>query len=300
MTDVAPSAPAETGGESLSVAETLNEAAAGPAAAAEVAPAEGAAPAGEAAAPTEGGEPAPAAPAEPDYKARLHGATQALAQTRQQLMQAKRQLAEAQGKTPARPAIDIPDPSDDPMATLAAIRDLALSMQSEQATEAEREATETAQTQYISELKGAYEESEQLFEAIQPDYRDAASHSVTNRTAELQVLGLTADAAKSAIYNELLRLTDASVQAGKSPAEVLYGLAKARGYAPKAAAAPAPAPGAALASVEAGQAAAKTLSTAGGRTPSADQSPEARIANLSGAALVSAWNAIKNGQYAAA
>lgn len=301
MSEQAQAAPAaEAGGATLSVAETLNEAAAAPAAAAEAAPAPAAAEAApEPAAPA---AEAPPAAAEPDYKARLHGATQALAQTRQQLMQAKRALAEAQGQTPSKPAIQIPDVNDDPIAALNAIRDLALAMQSEQATEAERTAQETAQSQYISELKGAYEESEALFEAIQPDYRDAAGHYVTQRTAELQVLGVSEGDAKAAIYNELLRLTDVAVQAGRSPAEVLYNLAKTRGYAPRAAtpAAPAPVPGAALAAVEAGQAAAKTLSAAGGRTPAADQSPEARLANLSGAALVSAWNAIKNGSYAAA
>lgn len=258
--------------------------------------AEASAPAESAPAPAEGAEPAKQpGETEGEYKQRLYGATQALAQSRARERALQRQLAEAQGKTPTRPTIEIPDANDDPLAALQALRELAITLQNEQVTEAERTATETAQTQYVNELKSAYEESEQLFASYQPDFPDAARHYAQSRIAELKVLGSEDNAAKRAVFNEFLRITDMAIQAGRSPAEIVYSLSKERGYAPKGAAAGA----SALDTIAAGQAAAKTLSAAGGRTPAASTSPEAQLANLSGAALVSAWNKIKRESFAA-
>lgn len=269
------------------------------------APVEAAPPVVEAA-PAAAAEPAvPQQPGETDanFKARVHGLTKALAEARgkiYQMQRAQREAAQAQpGAKPA--AINIPDANEDPHGAINALRDLALQMASEQASESEKAAKEAAEGQYINELKGAYDASEREYVAVQPDYREAAQHYVKGRMAEMQLLGMDAPAAQRAVYNEFLRVTDYALQNGRVPAELIYGLAQQRGYA---VAAPAPAPVLVpapdpLAAIEAGQAAAKTLSAAGARTPVSDGgSPEAMIANLSGAALRSAWAKIKADRWA--
>lgn len=248
---------------------------------------------------------APEAPQQPgesaaDYKARVHGLTKALAEARGELYRMKREKGAA---TPAAApaAINIPDADEDPHGAIKAMRDLALQMASDRQSEAERAATDSAQTQYVNELKSAYDASEREYGAVQPDYRDGAQHYVKSRMSELQLLGVSEGDAQRAVYNEFLKVTDFALQNGRVPAELIYTMAQQRGYAPAPPPPPPPPVVDPLLAIEAGQAAARTLSDAAARTPAAEGgTPEAQIANLSGAALRSAWDKIKRDRWAAA
>lgn len=71
-----------------------------------------------------------------------------------------------------------------------------------------------------------------------PDFRDAYAHLITGRDAELSAVGMADPAARKAhIAREEKALVQQALQQGVSPSQVLYNLAKARGYAgPKASA----------------------------------------------------------------
>lgn len=135
-----------------------------------------------------------------------------------------------------------------------------------------------------SELVTTYANDARRFAQNQPDFGHAYRWLMANRDAELQAAGYDDP-------NERLRLIAAdeqaivrkTLQARGSPAERVYALARARGYAPPAApqaaapggapAAAAPAPGARptaaeeIARVQAGQNASLSLSNVGGGRP---------------------------------
>lgn len=73
------------------------------------------------------------------------------------------------------------------------------------------------------------------FQQKTPDFRDAYSHLVKGRDAELQALGMTdAQARKQHIAKEEREIAEHAKATNRSPSEVLYELAKVRGYVAKA------------------------------------------------------------------
>ena len=73
---------------------------------------------------------------------------------------------------------------------------------------------------------------EQAFVARQPDYQNAIQHMHQLRTRELQVLGMDEFAAEQKSAAELREFAYITAAQGRSPAEIAYNLAKARGYNP--------------------------------------------------------------------
>lgn len=72
------------------------------------------------------------------------------------------------------------------------------------------------------------------FQQKTPDFRDAYSHLVRGRDAELQALGMDDPAARKAhIAKEEREIAEAARKTNRSPSAVLYELARARGYAPR-------------------------------------------------------------------
>jgi hypothetical protein len=143
-------------------------------------------------------------------------------------------------------------------------------------------------------LRSAYAGDAQRFMASTPDFGAAYQHLLQSRDTELAMVGHTdPEQRRAMIVAEEREIAERFLRMGKSPAEAIYTLAKARGYAPAAApaptavaatpptaangngaapAAPAPAQTAAaapsvtdeIARIKAGQDASKSLSQAGG------------------------------------
>lgn len=116
---------------------------------------------------------------------------------------------------------------------------------------------------------------ENEFSARTPDYVAAANHLKAARDSELQAMGFSDSVQRSQILaNEAMDVARRSMGEGKNPAEVIYALAKLRGFstpAPAPAAAPEPTPAAAQADaaqklnqIKGGQTQSRSLSNARG------------------------------------
>lgn len=118
----------------------------------------------------------------------------------------------------------------------------------------------------------AYHADARQFMQKEPSFEAAYKHLVAGRHAELQSMGMTDDAQRNAyIAQEETQLVVQAMQSGKSPSQVIYEFAKARGFAPSQSSAPAPAPmqnaSAAVQKIQQvrnGQQAAQSLSNVGG------------------------------------
>jgi hypothetical protein len=87
-----------------------------------------------------------------------------------------------------------------------------------------------AETQHLS---AALTTSEAEYRTQKPDYDEAVNHVINARAQELQLYGLNPVQIQQALQQEVLDVTRAAIQQGKSPAEVAYQLAALRGYRPK-------------------------------------------------------------------
>lgn len=195
-----------------------------------------------------------------------------------QLREAQQQLAEFRGKfsvieklnggqqqaaeQPAGP----PSPEEDIFGAVKSIQ--------QKLEESEAAAKATAeQTRFVS----TYREDAAKFTQATPDYMDAYNHLLSSRAAELQAIGYEGAALSQALQADEIAIAEMAFSKGKSPAELLYNLAKQRGYTKKEAAAAAAAPPAGLEkleTIERGQAAHKSLENTGGNSGDQDMTAE--------------------------
>jgi len=246
-------------------------------------------PSGEEAGDAEAPSPAPSGPSSEELGQRLNGAVQALQQARAQARGLRQQLAQAREERGYQPpqGLEIPDPEEDPIAALNAIRELAL-RQSHEAENAEQQRQQAeAQHLYVGALQEEARMDEAVFRTAQPDYDHALNFLADGRRRELSLVGYGEAEIGQIIGAEALQLIDTALAGGQSPAQLAYAVAQSRGYRP------AGQHRGALAAVRAGQEAAHSLSGAGGRPPGSGSSAEERIAGLNGAALRDAWRKIK-------
>lgn len=83
----------------------------------------------------------------------------------------------------------------------------------------------------LNELVGHYRNDAAKFGATNPDYLDAYNHLLQSRARELQALGYDTPAElQKALQNEEMSIAVMAFEKGKSPAQVIYDLAKERGY----------------------------------------------------------------------
>lgn len=99
-------------------------------------------------------------------------------------------------------------------------------------TAMEREAREKAER---DEMTNRLAREEQTFAAETPDYFDAVNYVMEARSRELALLTDDQAAIKNAVAQEAQALVRTALSAGRSPARVIYDIAKTRGYAPKVA-----------------------------------------------------------------
>lgn len=95
---------------------------------------------------------------------------------------------------------------------------------------ADRDAATKHEAQ-INELVGHYRSDAAKFTTSNPDYMAAYSHLLQSRARELQALGYESGAELDrALQNEEMSIAQMAFEKGKSPAQVIYDLAKERGY----------------------------------------------------------------------
>ena len=78
------------------------------------------------------------------------------------------------------------------------------------------------------------DQDEARFRAQAPDFDNATQHYIKSRLSEMQALGVDQAQAEAILTQEAQQLLFQCAQQGRSPAEALYTMAKARGYTPGA------------------------------------------------------------------
>lgn len=96
----------------------------------------------------------------------------------------------------------------------------------------DRQWREMQQRQTVAQTVARHE---QAFRAEKPDYEAALAHLRDTRKRELAFFTDDAEAIDRHIGQEAWQIANWAVQVGRNPAEVVYEIARARGYAPKAA-----------------------------------------------------------------
>jgi hypothetical protein len=191
------------------------------------------------------------------------------------------------GDTPADPQAllaRLREDDDDPIGDIQTVKALAKLLVGQ--TQEERQAEDAVQRranamQTISNTMREYEDD---FREQFPDYDKAAEHFMRARAEELKDTGLQGKALTDAMQNDFAGIVTRSVQAGKDPAEIIYNMAKRRGYAAAAA-------GKKLETIARGQGQGRSL-PAGGGTANADLTA-AKVANLKGAAFDAAFEKLR-------
>ena len=170
-----------------------------------------------------------------------------------------------------------PDPETDPIAYLAWSRKFVDSVRGERAEQARAEEAARAQQAQMQQLQRAHAEAEHDFAADHPDYFDAAKHFKQSLVDELQDMGLSGADLQRQLSANLTGVVARAMAAGRDPAEVVYNLAKRRGFGVDRSAKR-------LETVQRGQAASRSMSGAGGRQGSGGVDLKS-VANLEGAAF---------------
>jgi len=125
-----------------------------------------------------------------------------------------------------------------------------------------------AQSQAIQAVFAHSARLENEFEARTPDFQAASAFLRDARAQELSTFGVDPYRVQQILGLEKLQLAQAALQQGRNPAEVIYALAKMRGYAPKAGARrEGDGEAAKLARIARGQEAGTSLGAASGAAP---------------------------------
>jgi len=94
----------------------------------------------------------------------------------------------------------------------------------------------TAARETFQRVTNAYHEDARRFMSKEPNFEDAYKHLIANRHRELEATGMVDAARRSAfIAHEETQLVIQALQNGRSPSEVIYEFARARGFTPAAA-----------------------------------------------------------------
>lgn len=189
--------------------------------------------------------------------------------------------------TPAELAAMLRDDDDDPIGQIQTLAKLAkvLVGETEQESQADRVAQQRAQA--LQSVSNSMKEYEDDFRELTPDYDKAAKHFMDARAEELKDTGLDGNALNLAMQNDFAGIVSRSIAAGKDPAEIIYNMAKRRGFSSTEKPAEAVTK---LETIERGQAQSKTLG--GGGTSPGSLSMSA-VGNLRGAAFDAAFEKLR-------
>jgi hypothetical protein len=197
---------------------------------------------------TDEGQGAPRQLTPEDYEARDRQKTAALREERARARTYQRELEDMRrdiaslrqtgGNTQARQMADqledIPDPEQDPMEALKALRKIASRFTNEQRETTQTTERQEAEARFISDLQGFVSESEADFRGDHPDYDDACKHLKGKLKEEFEDQGYRGPNLATAVNRELVRLAHTARKNGADPAEVYWRTAVRRGYTAKA------------------------------------------------------------------
>jgi uncharacterized protein YhaN len=183
-----------------------------------------------------------------DYEARDRQKTAALREERARARTYQRELEDMRrdiaalrqngGNTQARQMADqledIPDPEQDPMEALKALRKIASRFTNEQRETTQTTEKQEAEARFISDLQGFVQESEADFRTEHPDYDEACKHLKGALKQEFEDQGYRGPNLATAVNRELVRLAHTARKNGADPAEVYWRTAVRRGYTAKA------------------------------------------------------------------
>ena len=219
------------------------------------------------------------------------------AEARAEALEAR--LAALEGRGRGNDDVDlsaIPDVETDPIGNIEALRKIALKLtQREQETQRQTQA-QTAQQRQFRQINARMQEYEADFIETNPDYNDAAKHFREARILELQEQGYDGEELTKALTSELVGLVARSLQSGKDPAEVVYRLAKNRGFGASAGKdnpLPVDKSNKKLETIERGQRASRSLSGMSGKMGDGELSAES-VTKLEGAAFDAAFAKLRS------
>lgn len=200
--------------------------------------------------------------------AKLMGRFDVLSQLAQQKTQ---QQAAPQTDAP----IEIPDINVDPVGHFEARTKLAEQKLAAVDKWREEQQKQTETYNNVQRLQQIAQSHEAEFSKANPDYQEAFQHLRANRDAELEAMGYSDPAQRQQIINnDALQIAAQALQRNMNAAEVVYKMAKARGWAGKVVPQPIPAPApqvhpdtAKLKTVAKGQAASQSLGQVNGSAP---------------------------------
>lgn len=203
----------------------------------------------------------------------------------------ERQLAEMKGKfsiidrlrlggepEPEMPA-GPPSAEEDIFGAVKHVSETLAQMQKREADErAAKEAEERAAKEQ-NDFVDKYRKDADAFEVKTPDFKAAYNFLLNTRAAELKAIGYdTPQKLHQALVADEFAIAQMAFEQGRSPAQMLYDLANQRGYKKGAAAEPGAGKAAEkLDAIERGQAANKSLSSAGGSSGDPDMTAQALL-----------------------
>lgn len=180
------------------------------------------------------------------------------------------------------------DETADPIGTIEALKRFAMQRAQQEQAEQRHTQAQTAQQRQFQQINTRMQEYEGDFRDLNPDYDDAAAHFRQARIAEYQEQGYEGAELEEALKNELVGMVARAIQSGKDPAEVVYKLAKNRGYAGAASKEVVDKQPNKLQTIERGQKAARSGSALSGKTGDGSLSAES-VTRLEGAAFDQAF-----------
>lgn len=91
--------------------------------------------------------------------------------------------------------------------------------------------TQATQQRTVQQIGQIVQTAEAQFEAANPDYPTAREHLLAQWKQEAAIAGADENVTQQYINQETMKVIQAAAQFNKNPAEIVYGLAKLRGYA---------------------------------------------------------------------
>lgn len=256
---------------------------------------------------------AAATPAEPVVKPpldpetankRLSDTQAALRAERAQSRAMKAELAalKAGAAPPAAAAEPVapPDVNTDPIGAIKYLEEKVQVLSGDSPAQKAAKAEQSRRQEAFNLVRDTMADHENDFRGHTPDYDDAAAHFAESRKAELAETGLTGRDLDAALADDLTKVVARAIQTGKDPAEIVYKLAKGRGFGATAAVPATPASNTSaiddaatrLQTVAKGQEQAKSLGS-GGTPPGATAVTWGSVANLKGAAFDAAFDKLR-------
>lgn len=182
-----------------------------------------------------------------DWEKRAHDKEGLAAKERARRREAERQVRELNGRIDrlearSKPATEaeeddliaavnaLRDDDEDPITDLAQVKRAMKAFLRQQAEETERESAVSAQEREFRTLASSMAEAEADFETDHPDYKEAQLHFKAARRAEFEDMGFAGRELESELAKDLIGLVRRAMSGGRDPAEVVYNLAKKRGF----------------------------------------------------------------------